>query len=148
MEVVLYQPEIAGNVGACIRLSANTNIPLNIVKPLGFNFQENKIRRAGLDYHDLASVSMYEDWNEFKRDINLDNVAYLSSNGGKNIWDVDLKKYTHLVLGPESVGLPKDILKENGNTLTIPMNSDSRSINLANAVSIVAYEYLRQNYEK
>ena len=148
MEVVLYQPEIAGNVGACIRLSANTNIPLNIVKPLGFNFQENKIRRAGLDYHDLASVSMYEDWNEFKRDVNLDNVAYLSSNGKKNIWDVELKKYTHLVFGPESVGLPKDILKQNGNTLTIPMNSDSRSINLANAVSIVAYEYLRQSYEK
>ena len=148
MEVVLYQPEIAGNVGACIRLSANTNIPLNIVKPLGFNFQENKIRRAGLDYHDLASVSMYEDWNEFKRDINLDNVAYLSSNGGKNIWDIELKKYTHLVFGPESVGLPKEILKDSDNTITIPMNSDSRSINLANAVSIVAYEYLRQNYKK
>ena len=148
MEVVLYQPEIAGNVGACIRLSANTNIPLNIVKPLGFNFQENKIRRAGLDYHDLASVSMYEDWNEFKRDINLDNVAYLSSNGGKNIWDIELKKYTHLVFGPESVGLPKEILRESDNTITIPMNSNSRSINLANAVSIVAYEYLRQNYEK
>ena len=148
MEVVLYQPEIAGNVGACIRLSANTNIPLNIVKPLGFNFQENKIRRAGLDYHDLASVSMYEDWNEFKKDINLDNVAYLSSNGGKNIWDIELKKYTHLVFGPESVGLPKEILRENENTITIPMNSNSRSINLANAVSIVAYEYLRQNYKK
>ena len=148
MEVVLYQPEIAGNVGACIRLSANTNIPLNIVKPLGFNFQENKIRRAGLDYHDLASVSMYEDWNEFKRDINLDNVAYLSSNGGKNIWDIELKKYTHLVFGPESVGLPKEILKESDNTITIPMSSESRSINLANAVSIVTYEYLRQNYKK
>jgi len=148
VEVVLYQPEIAGNVGACIRLSANTNIPLNIVKPLGFNFQENKIRRAGLDYHDLASVSMYEDWNEFKRDINLDNVAYLSSNGGKNIWDIELNNYTHLVFGSESVGLPKEILEESDNTITIPMNSDSRSINLANAVSIVVYEYLRQNYEK
>ena len=148
MEVVLYQPEIAGNVGACIRLSANTNIPLNIVKPLGFNFQENKIRRAGLDYHDLASVSMYEDWNEFKKDINLENIAYLSSNGSNNIWDVELKKYTHLVFGPESVGLPNEILKESDNTITIPMNSNSRSINLANAVSIVAYEYLRQNYEK
>ena len=76
MEIVVYQPEIAGNVGACIRLSANTNIPLNIVKPLGFNFQENKIRRAGLDYHDLASVSMYEDWNEFK---NVDEVISLIS---------------------------------------------------------------------
>ena len=91
---------------------------------------------------------MYEDWNEFKRDINLDNVAYLSSNGGKNIWDIELNNYTHLVFGPESVGLPKEILEESDNTITIPMNSDSRSINLANAVSIVAYEYLRQNYEK
>ncbi len=148
MEIVLYQPEIAGNVGACIRLSANTNIPLNIIKPLGFNFQENKIRRAGLDYHDLASVSMYEEWDEFKKEINLENVAYLSSKGEKNIWDVELKEYSHLIFGPESVGLPDDILNGNKNILTIPMTSDSRSINLANAVSIVAYEYLRQNYDK
>ena len=148
MEIVLYQPEIAGNVGACIRLSANTNIPLNIIKPLGFNFQENKIRRAGLDYHDLASVSMYEEWGEFKKEINLENVAYLSSKGKENIWDVELKDYSHLIFGPESVGLPDDILNENKNILTIPMTSDSRSINLANAVSIVAYEYLRQNYDK
>tara|TARA_B100001113_G_scaffold3312_1_gene2764 strand:+ start:2670 stop:3116 length:447 start_codon:yes stop_codon:yes gene_type:complete len=148
VEIVLYQPEIAGNVGACIRLSANTNIPLNIIKPLGFNFQENKIRRAGLDYHDLASVSMYEEWDEFKKEINLENVAYLSSKGKKNIWDVELKEYSHLIFGPESVGLPDDILNGNKNILTIPMTSDSRSINLANAVSIVAYEYLRQNYDK
>ena len=148
MEIVLYQPEIAGNVGACIRLSANTNVPLNIIKPLGFNFQENKIRRAGLDYHDLASVSMYEDWNEFKKDVDIKNVGYLSSKGNKNIWDVELKNYSHLIFGPESVGLPDNILQESKNIITIPMNSDSRSINLANAVSIVTYEYLRQNYEK
>jgi len=147
VEVVLYQPEIAGNVGACIRLSANTNIPLNIIKPLGFNFQENKIRRAGLDYHDLASVSMYEDWNEFSKDINLENVAYLSSKGESNIWDVELKEYSHLIFGPESVGLPEEIFKDSKNVITIPMSSESRSINLANAVSIVAYEYLRQNYD-
>ena len=148
MEIVLYQPEIAGNVGACIRLSANTGLPLNIIKPLGFNFQENKIRRAGLDYHDLASVSMYENWSEFEEDITIENIAYLSTKGDKNIWDVELKKYTHFVFGPESIGLPKDILENSNNTLTIPMNSDSRSINLANAVSIVSYEYLRQNYEE
>tara|TARA_X000000368_G_scaffold109837_1_gene85448 strand:+ start:4818 stop:5264 length:447 start_codon:yes stop_codon:yes gene_type:complete len=148
VEIVLYQPEIAGNVGACIRLSANTNVPLNIIKPLGFNFQENKIRRAGLDYHDLASVSMYENWNEFKKNVNLDNVGYLSSKGNKNIWDVELKKYSHLIFGPESIGLPENIIRESKNIITIPMNSDSRSINLANAVSIVTYEYLRQNYKK
>ena len=148
MEIVLYQPEIAGNVGACIRLSANTGLTLNIIKPLGFNFQENKIRRAGLDYHDLATVSMYENWSEFEKDITIENIAYLSTKGDKNIWDVELKKYTHFVFGPESIGLPKDILENSNNTLTIPMNSDSRSINLANAVSIVSYEYLRQNYEE
>lgn len=148
MEIVLYQPEIAGNVGACIRLSANTGLPLNIIKPLGFNFQENKIRRAGLDYHDLATVSMYENWSKFEEDITIENIAYLSTKGDKNIWDVELKKYTHFVFGPESIGLPKDILENSNNTLTIPMNSESRSINLANAVSIVSYEYLRQNYEE
>ena len=148
MEIVLYQPEIAGNVGACIRLSANTGLPLNIIKPLGFNFQENKIRRAGLDYHDLATVSIYENWSEFEEDIAIENIAYLSTKGDKNIWDVELKKYTHFVFGPESIGLPKDILENSNNTLKIPMNSDSRSINLANAVSIVSYEYLRQNYEE
>ena len=148
MEIVLYQPEIAGNVGACIRLSANTGLPLNIIKPLGFNFQENKIRRAGLDYHDLATVAMYENWSEFEKDITIENIAYLSTKGDKNIWDVELNKYTHFVFGPESIGLPKDILENSNNTLTIPMNSDSRSINLANAVSIVSYEYLRQNYEE
>ena len=148
MEIVLYQPEIAGNVGACIRLSANTGLPLNIIKPLGFNFQENKIRRAGLDYHDLATVSMYENWSEFEEDVTIENIAYLSTKGDKNIWDVELNKYTHFVFGPESIGLPKDILENSNNTLTIPMNSDSRSINLANAVSIVSYEYLRQNYEE
>ena len=65
MEIVLYKPEIAGNVGACIRLSANTGLALNLIKPFGFSFQENKIRRAGLDYHDLASVSVFENWNNF-----------------------------------------------------------------------------------
>ena len=84
MEIVLYQPEIAGNVGACIRLSANTGIPLNIIKPFGFSFQENKIRRAGLDYHDLATVSTYENWDEFIQKNQDKTIAYLSAKGSKN----------------------------------------------------------------
>ena len=69
MEIVLYQPEIAGNVGAIIRLSANTGVSLNLIKPFGFELQENKIRRAGLDYHDLSITKTYESWNEFKEII-------------------------------------------------------------------------------
>ena len=148
MEIVLYQPEIAGNVGACIRLSANTGISLNIIKPYGFSFQENKIRRAGLDYHDLASVSTYENWEEFISLNNKKNIAYLSSKGTKSYWDIDLSKYDFLVFGPESVGLPQYITSEQENLFTIPMDDNSRSINLANSVAIVGYEFLRQENAK
>ena len=78
MEIDLYQPEIAGNVGAIIRLSANTGVSLNLIKPFGFELQENKIRRAGLDYHDLSITKTYESWNEFKEINGKKNIHKLS----------------------------------------------------------------------
>ncbi len=147
MEIVLYKPEIAGNVGACIRLSANTGLALNLIKPFGFSFQENKIRRAGLDYHDLASVSVFENWNNFYSENENKKICLLSVKGSQNIWDANLNEYDYMIFGPESVGLPDDILALQYETLSIPMNDNSRSINLANAVSIVSYEFLRQNYK-
>ena len=147
MEIVLYKPEIAGNVGACIRLSANTGLALNLIKPFGFSFQENKIRRAGLDYHDLASVSVFENWNNFYSENKDKKISFLSVKGSQNIWDANLNEYDYMIFGPESVGLPDDILALQYETLSIPMNDSSRSINLANAVSIVSYEFLRQNYK-
>ena len=147
MEIVLYKPEIAGNVGACIRLSANTGLALNLIKPFGFSFQENKIRRAGLDYHDLASVSVFENWNNFYSEKKDKKLCFLSVKGSQNIWDTNLNEYDYMIFGPESVGLPDDILELQYETLSIPMNENSRSINLANAVSIVSYEFLRQNYK-
>ena len=147
VEIVLYKPEIAGNVGACIRLSANTGLALNLIKPFGFSFQENKIRRAGLDYHDLASVSVFENWNNFYSENENKKICLLSVKGSQNIWDANLNEYDYMIFGPESVGLPDDILALQYETLSIPMNDNSRSINLANAVSIVSYEFLRQNYK-
>ena len=147
VEIVLYKPEIAGNVGACIRLSANTGLALNLIKPYGFSFQENKIRRAGLDYHDLASVSVFENWNNFYSENENKKICFLSVKGNQNIWDTKLNDYDYMIFGPESVGLPDDILALQYETLSIPMNDNSRSINLANAVSIVSYEFLRQNYK-
>ena len=147
VEIVLYKPEIAGNVGACIRLSANTGLALNLIKPFGFSFQENKIRRAGLDYHDLASVSVFENWNNFYSKNKDKKICFLSVKGSQNIWDANLNEYDYMIFGPESVGLPDDILALEYETLSIPMNDNSRSINLANAVSIVSYEFLRQNYK-
>ena len=147
METVIYQPEIAGNVGAIIRLSANTGIKVNFIRPFGFEFQESKIRRAGLDYHDLASVVIYDSWEEFISNNLIKNIACLSSKGLEPYWDTELNNIDYLIFGPESIGLPENIL-EKYKTLTIPMEDSSRSINLANAVSAVMFESLRQKNVK
>jgi len=143
VEIVLYQPEIAGNVGAIIRLSANSGVSLNLVKPFGFELQENKIRRAGLDYHDLSNTKTYESWDEFKELNNKKSICCLSSKGSESFWDTDLNYFDFLLFGPESIGLPDEIIS-NHETITIPMKENSRSINLANSVGIVVFESLRQ----
>ena len=93
MEIVVYQPEIAGNVGAIIRLSANSGIPVNFIKPFGFNMQENKIRRAGLDYQDLAFVKNYESWIDFIDSNKNKSIACLSSKGDKEYWNEELNNF-------------------------------------------------------
>ena len=143
MEIVLYQPEIAGNVGAIIRLAANSGVSLNLIKPFGFDLQENKIRRAGLDYHDLSNTKTYKSWEEFKEKNTKKSICCLSSKGADSYWDTNLNKYDFLLFGPESIGLPNEIISSY-KTITIPMKENSRSINLANAVGIVVFESLRQ----
>lgn len=143
MEIVLYQPEIAGNVGAIIRLAANSGVSLNLIKPFGFDLQENKIRRAGLDYHDLSNTKTYKSWEEFKEKNTKKSICCLSSKGTDSYWDTNLNKYDFLLFGPESIGLPNEIISSY-KTITIPMKENSRSINLANSVGIVVFESLRQ----
>ena len=143
MEIVLYQPEIAGNVGAIIRLAANSGVSLNLIKPFGFDLQENKIRRAGLDYHDLSNTKTYNSWEEFKEKNTKKSICCLSSKGTDSYWDTNLNKYDFLLFGPESIGLPNEI-NSSYKTITIPMKENSRSINLANSVGIVVFESLRQ----
>ena len=143
MEIVLYQPEIAGNVGAIIRLAANSGVSLNLIKPYGFDLQENKIRRAGLDYHDLSNTKTYNSWEEFIETNNGKSICCLSSKGTDSYWDTNLNLYDFLLFGPESIGLPNEIISSY-KTITIPMKENSRSINLANAVGIVVFESLRQ----
>ena len=143
MEIVLYQPDIAGNVGAIIRLAANSGVSLNLIKPFGFDLQENKIRRAGLDYHDLSNTKTYNSWEEFKEKNTKKSICCLSSKGTDSYWDTNLNKYDFLLFGPESIGLPNEIISSY-KTITIPMKENSRSINLANSVGIVVFESLRQ----
>ena len=145
MEIVVYSPEIAGNVGAIIRLSANCGVPVNFIKPFGFNMQENKIRRAGLDYHDLAAAKTYGSWQEFTNTNKGAKLCSLTSKSTEPYWNANLNMYDFLIFGPESVGLPEEIINEY-DQLTIPMKNNSRSINLANSVSIVMYEAIRQNH--
>ena len=143
MEIVLYQPEIAGNVGAIIRLAANSGVSLNLIKPYGFDLQENKIRRAGLDYHDLSNTKTYNSWEEFIETNKTKSICCLSSKGKDSYWDTNLNQYDFMLFGPESIGLPNEIISSY-KTITIPMKENSRSINLANAVGIVVFESLRQ----
>ena len=146
MEIILYKPEIAGNVGAIIRLAANTGIPVHIVESNTLQFEETKIKRAGLDYHDMASVTVHDSWQEFEEKHLNENFLITTSKSENIYWENDLKDVEYIVFGPESVGLPEEILNNyKDKQITIPMDTQSRSINLANAVGIVMYEYLRQN---
>jgi len=150
VEIVLYQPEIAGNVGAIIRLTANTGIPLHVIETKIIQFDEVKIKRAGLDYHDIANVTKHDNWDKFKKEnLEQKNILITSSKGEKIYWEEDLSKTDYMIFCPESVGLPESIMNEyREDLITIPMDSESRSINLANAVSIISYEYLRQKESK
>jgi len=143
--VVLIEPEIPMNTGNIGRLSLASGSVLHLVKPLGFELDDSRLKRAGLDYWKYISVKIYEGMDEFFSINNDKNMVYLSSSGEKNYCSIDYKDDMFLIFGKESVGLPKNIIAENSDKLyKIPIYSNHvRSLNLANAVSIVVYEGLR-----
>ena len=143
--IVLIEPEIPMNTGNIGRLSLASGSVLHLVKPFGFELDDSRLKRAGLDYWKHISVKVYEGMDEFFS-INIDkNMVYLSSSGEKNYCSIDYKDDMFLIFGKESVGLPKNIIAENSDKLyKIPIYSNHvRSLNLANAVSIVVYDGLR-----
>ncbi|MFT7163079.1 MAG: tRNA (cytidine/uridine-2'-O-)-methyltransferase [Bacteroidia bacterium] len=143
--IVLIEPEIPMNTGNIGRLSLASGSVLHLVKPFGFELDDSRLKRAGLDYWKHISVKIYEGVDEFFSINNNKSMVYLSSSGEKNYCSIDYKDDLFLVFGKESVGLPKNIIAENSDKLyTIPIySSHVRSLNLANAVSIVVYEGLR-----
>ncbi len=143
--IVLIEPEIPMNTGNIGRLSLASGSVLHLVKPFGFELNDSRLKRAGLDYWKHISLHIYESSEEFFS-INKDkNMVYLSSSATKEYWSIDYKDNMFLIFGKESVGLPKSIIDENSDKLyKIPIYSNHvRSLNLANAVSIVVYEGLR-----
>jgi len=144
--IVLFEPEIPPNTGNIIRLCANTGAQLHLIKPLGFALDDKKLKRAGLDYHDWASMQLHEDLASFIAQINPHRLLACSTHGQTRYDEVSYQKGDALLFGPETRGLPKDILASlpAAQVLKIPMQSSSRSLNLSNAVAVVLYEAWRQ----
>lgn len=144
--VVLYQPEIPPNTGNVIRLCANTGFSLNLIEPLGFSMNEKSLRRAGLDYREFADISIYRTLESYTKE-NTGNTLYaLSTKGTRLHTEGVFTRNTALLFGPESRGLPVEILDSlpPAQVLRVPMQADSRSLNLSNTVAIAVYEVWRQ----
>jgi len=145
LNIVLIEPEIHTNTGNIGRLSLATGSTLHLVKPFGFEITDKRLKRAGLDYWNHISLLTYENIDDFFHKNKDQEMAFLSSHGEQSYWDIDFKEDLFLIFGKESVGLPKNIIENNlETTFKIPLYSDKvRSLNLANAVSVVVYEGLR-----
>jgi tRNA (cytidine/uridine-2'-O-)-methyltransferase len=145
-DVILYQPEIPPNTGNIIRLCANTGVRLHLVKPLGFSMDDRQMRRAGLDYHEFATVTIHDDWTTCMTKFQGQRVFAVSTKGTQRY---DMNRYMTddvFVFGPETRGLPEEVLKQfsDERCIRIPMVAESRSLNLSNAVAVLVYEAMRQ----
>ena len=146
LHVVLYQPEIPPNTGNVIRLCANSGARLHLIRPLGFDLDHAKLRRAGLDYHEFAQVAVHEDLAAFEACARPSRLFALSTRGRTVYTNVRFGADDAVVFGPETRGLPQamlDALPE-AQRLRLPMRAGNRSLNLSNAVAVVVYEAWRQ----
>lgn len=145
-DIVLYEPEIPANTGNIIRLCANTGARLHLIKPLAFELDDKKLRRAGLDYHEWVTVQVHESYTALINALQPQRVFALTTKGQNKITDIRFQANDVLLFGPETRGLPTNLLAELGatNCLYIPMKAQSRSLNLSNSVAIVLYEAWRQ----
>lgn len=145
--IALYEPRIAPNTGNIIRLAANNGCELHLIEPLGFDFEEKKLRRAGLDYHDLANVTRYANYQLFLEAMQGRRILACTTKGSRPHDQLAYQSGDVLLFGSETHGLPDDVLLniDASLRLRIPMMPDSRSLNLSNAVAIISYEAWRQN---
>ena len=146
-DVVLFEPEIPPNTGNIMRLCANTGARLHLIEPLGFKLEDKQLRRAGLDYREFASVAGYRNVQTFMTTAQPPRLFGITTKGAATYTDVSFEKNDAFIFGPETRGLPAEILKglQDSRKLRIPMRPDSRSLNLANAVSVIVYEAWRQH---
>lgn len=145
--IVLHNPVIPPNTGNVIRLAANIGFHLHLIEPLGFDFEEKQLRRAGLDYHDLSTVSRHANYSAFIDQLKPTRVFAITTKGTRGYTNISFKENDVLLFGSETSGLPNEVMHSiaEPNRLRIPMQLNNRSLNLSNSVAIVAYEAWRQN---
>ena len=145
--LILFEPEIPPNTGNIIRLCANTGIGLHLVQPLGFELDEPRLKRAGLDYHEFAEVQVHDNLETCLQSLGDPRVFALSTRGATSYADADFQAGDAFLFGPETRGLPQSVLDAlpAKQTLRLPMQPDNRSLNLSNAAAIVIYEAWRQS---
>ena len=145
--VVLFQPEIPGNAGNVIRLTANTGTKLHLVKPLGFDLQDRHLARAGLDYHDLAEVLVHENWEACRAALKDKRLFFVSTRGSTRHDTPRYQAGDAFVFGPETRGLPPEMLERAPaeRRIRLPMVKGNRSLNLSNTVAVLVFEAWRQN---
>ena len=146
LHIVLFEPEIPPNTGNIIRLAANTGFNLHLIEPLGFELEDKQLRRAGLDYREWAELSRHASLADFEKSISFNNLYAFTTKAKRRYDRVEFSPGDVLMFGPESRGLPDDILNSlpGDQKLRIPMVNGSRSLNLSNTVAVVVYEALRQ----
>lgn len=147
--IVLVQPEIPPNTGNIIRLAANTGCALHLIEPLGFSFDDKHMRRAGLDYHEYATLARHANWQAFLNTCQPEarRMFAMTTRGSRNLYEVSFKPGDWLVFGSETQGLAPELRESFALTqrLKLPMREGQRSLNLSNAVAVTVYEAWRQN---
>ena len=144
--IALFEPEIPPNTGNIIRLCANTGAALHLIEPLGFKLEDKQLKRAGLDYHEYANLTLHKNWIDFKLAMTGKRLFAITTKGSQNYTNVAFKKDDVFVLGPETRGLPEEIRNTFAPDfrLRLPMLPDSRSLNLSNSAAVLLYEAWRQ----
>ena len=144
--IILYEPKIPPNTGNIIRLCANTGTALHLIKPLGFELDEPRLKRAGLDYREFADVAVHENLEDCLQALDEPRVFALSTRGATAYSEAQFKAGDALLFGPETRGLPQSVLDSlpAEQTLRLPMRPDNRSLNLSNAAAVAIYEAWRQ----
>ena len=145
-DIILYQPEIPPNTGNIIRLCANTGARLHLVKPLGFSLEDKQLVRAGLDYHEFATLSIYENWAGCAECFKTHRLFAVSTRNTQRYDRIAYAQGDAFLFGPETRGLPTDLLEsfDEARRIRLPMRPRNRSLNLSNAVAVIVYEAWRQ----